>query len=221
MSMCAQQCESIPVPLQVPEGTSPSCPPSRANASAVPQPKPCVSLRLVCHLACHRAQGHVTDEHIQQAECLQSPMESVHSWESMWVRNTPCTNQGLPFKTPPLLKAAEDKQPQCLVPQPHRSLQHCCSHVIALLPELHPEQFRDVLTAPPASTSSKAHLHPVCTHDVHKQWLRGAPAGPGLCCACSLGAQASCCQVTRRLWCCRASCPQPQQRWLLLFPAQR
>lgn len=43
----------VSAPLQAPGGTSPSHPRSHANASAVPQPKPCASLRQVCHPACH------------------------------------------------------------------------------------------------------------------------------------------------------------------------
>lgn len=62
-------------------------------------------------------QGHVTNEHIQQAECLQSLIESVHNWELMWLRHTPCTNKDLPFKNPRLLKAAGEEQPQCPVPR--------------------------------------------------------------------------------------------------------
>lgn len=43
-------------------------------------------------------QGHVTNEHIQRAECLQSLIESVHNWELTCVGNTPCTDEDLPFK---------------------------------------------------------------------------------------------------------------------------
>lgn len=55
--------------------------------------------RFVIQLVTER-QGHVTNEHIQQAECLQSLIESVHNWELMWVRHTPCTGKDLPFKNP-------------------------------------------------------------------------------------------------------------------------
>lgn len=71
--------------------------------------------RFVIQLVTER-QGHVTNEHIQQAECLQSLIESVHNWELMWVRHTPCTGKDLPFKNPCLLKAAEEGQPRCPVP---------------------------------------------------------------------------------------------------------
>ena len=101
-------------------------PPSRGNASAVPQPKPRASLGRVCHPARHRARGRGTNEHIQQAERLQPLIESVHNWELMGVRHAPRTNRDLPFRNPRLRKPAEEERPRCPVPCRGAAQGHAC-----------------------------------------------------------------------------------------------
>lgn len=77
-----------------------------ASARALPQLKPySPSDRFVIPLVTE-PQGHVTNEHIQHSECLQSLIESVHNWELMRVRHIHCTNKDLPFKNLRLLKAS-------------------------------------------------------------------------------------------------------------------
>lgn len=87
-----------------------------ASARALPQLKPySPSDRFVIPLVTE-PQGHVTNEHIQHSECLQSLIESVHNWELMRVRHIHCTNKDLPFKNLRLLKASGGMVPAAPCP---------------------------------------------------------------------------------------------------------
>lgn len=104
--------EPIPAPLQAPGKASPPCPsPGLVQELCHSRNLVWPSDRFVIQLVTAR-RGRVTNEHIQG---LQPLIESVHNWEFVWVRHSPCTNRDLTFKKPWLPRAAEEEQLQCPV----------------------------------------------------------------------------------------------------------
>lgn len=102
LGLCRPPC---PCGVRVPSSasTSPLCrghlppPPLRTRVLCHSRNLACPSDRFVIRIVTAR-QGHVTNEHIQRAECLWSLIESVHNWELSWAGNAPCTDEDLPFR---------------------------------------------------------------------------------------------------------------------------